>query len=281
MKRGVFVLLLMAGVALSAFSLPNPLAYYSFESEAKESTAVSLMGKARLSPGGIAGAYLALAKDPATFASLGRGFGFAGDFSLSLWVRIPKGFSEQMSFVLSRHDAGWVNGYFLQVNFQNGIGADNKITFYYSGNWIASKSNINDGAWHHVAVSYKVDRGAELYFDGKKEAEGRSSGPLVVADAQFLLGGLAWWGGKPVGNFEGDVDELRIFGSAISAEDAAALSRPPQKQPGSGFYGDETKKPADSGGAGLGGLSILRIRLVDGRSLEIPFDLIAGIDFVR
>jgi hypothetical protein len=124
---------------------------------------------------------------------------------------------------------------------------------------------------------HKSDKAAELYFDGKKEAEGRPVPSLVVApDAQFLLGGLAWWGGKPVGNLEGDIDELRIFGAAIGAEDVAALFQQPKTHGPSGFYGDETKKPAAAGGP-----SILKIRLIDGRTLEIPFDLIAGIDFVR
>lgn len=79
-----------------------------------------------------------------------------------------------------------------------------------------------------------------------------------------------------MGNFEGDIDELKIFGSAIGAEDVVTLVQLPKVQASPGFYGDETKKPAVSGGP-----SVLKIRLVDGRTLEIPFDLIAGIDFVR
>jgi hypothetical protein len=223
-------------------------------------------GKVSLMQGGVSGSYLSMMKDASTFLSMGRGFGFKTDFTIALWLRVKPGYREQMSFVVSRHDAGWVNGYFIQLNYQNGIGADNKITFYYSGRWLISKSDINDGRWHHVGVVYRTAGDVELYIDGKKESTGPTSG-MIVGDAQFLVGGLAWYGGKPVGNFEGDVDELMIFDQAIPESDIGILVASP---------GNTKKTPVV---LGKGSTALLTITMKDGRVLEIPIDQISKMEF--
>lgn len=101
---------------------------------------VTLVGKATITAQGVWGNYLKLERDEKTYAKIGNSYAFPGDFSISVWFRTPKGYTDQMSFILSRHDAGYSNGYFLQVNYQNGIGSDGKVTFYYQGNWIISQT---------------------------------------------------------------------------------------------------------------------------------------------
>jgi len=261
MKTLKMALLLVLGALLVAgiSALPAPVAAYGFESAAG-SVSGTFYGKAAIASGGVSGSALRLVKDPSTYVSLGKSFGFEGqDFSLSFWVRMKRGYADQMSFIISRHDAGWANGYFVQVNAQSGIGADNKLSFYYSGSWVVSKTTINDGEWHHVGVVYRRFSGAELFIDGKKEAAGPAAA-ITVPDAQFLIGGLAWWGGTPVGNFEGEVDELALFGQALSEQEMASLASVTQEV-----------------GTASGG--ILRILMKNGPALEIPLDQIRAMEF--
>lgn len=91
---------------------------------------------------------------------------------------------------------------------------------------IFSNTAINDGQWHHIAGSLGAD-GLKLYVDGQLEAS------LSTATAAQNYNG--WWhvgndrnvGWSQVGNgaFRGTLDEVRIYGRALTGPEVVQLGR--------------------------------------------------------
>lgn len=281
MRRVLVVLLLCAfGFGIAA-ALPVPVAYYSFSPvgngivEAISGDASVVPPSASLRVDGVSGNCLELRQQDDSFISLGRKFGFTGDFSLSFWLRTAPGYNEGGAIVLSRHMAGSYNGYFILLNAAWGYGAPDKLTFYYSNASIVSKTSFNDGRWHHIGISYRKDSGAELYMDGRLESKGPPN-PIIVPNVDFVLGSVTW--DKPRGTFAGSIDELALFDQVLGFQDFAALSADPAliaRQFAKG--GGPTGTTASTSGA----VNSIKIILRDGRVVTIPLSDIERIEFIK
>ncbi len=264
------VSLLIAFGTLSA--LPTPLAHFSFDGGSGEirelvsGSVFKLPASVKSVPGGVAGDYLALKRMEDSSVQLGKGYGFTGDFSLSFWMRTPFGYREGGSILLSRHLAGSYNGYFVMVNSEWGMGQTDKLMFYHSNATIVSKTSVNDGRWHHVGIVYRKTLGAELYIDGKLEGK---SGPteMWVSDVNFALGAITF--ARPTGSYGGDIDELSIFGQAISAQDMANIANIP------GWFSRDTTTVAPNPSTG----SKLKITLKSGQVITLSTADILKMEF--
>jgi len=228
-KFTAFMILFVACVLISA-AIPQPVAYYSFD-QADGRLRDSVNGGTTVIPstvairsGGPAGSFLSLQRQESSCLSLGKGYGFAGDFSISFWMRTSTGYRDTGAMLLGRHAAGYSNGYWFMINAEWGYGAPDKLTFYYSNATVVSKTSLNDGRWHHVGVSIRKGEGAALFIDGVIEAKGQAM-PMVVPDADFVLGGINW--DKPKGSFTGDIDELALFDRAVEAADMQGMAANP------------------------------------------------------
>jgi concanavalin A-like lectin/glucanase superfamily protein/Big-like domain-containing protein len=129
-----------------------------------------------------------------------------------------------VSGLVNKYVAGSFNGY--QLFFNNGnlcawYLRDTTNYVYDGGACPLSTGGYNDGLWHHAA--FVVDSsGGRLYVDGVAKGvaqpwTGQSGAPTTVQDVQ-----LGHYPGVS-GGFEylaGTVDELRIYGQALSASDA-------------------------------------------------------------
>ncbi len=80
------------------------------------------------------------------------------------------------------------------------------------------KTTLSDNAWHHIAIVREPSNGSiHFYFDGS-EANNTSSDQLIdnqindVAGHGFRIGRYSY--GGDVGNFEGNVDDIRVSKSA-------------------------------------------------------------------
>lgn len=138
-------------------------------------------------------------------------------FSVEFWVNLNS--VTQLTYLAFNRNAtnvGWAiyvsqNGY---VGF--GVRDVNGSFDNVSGNISA----INDGTWHHVAMTW--DRGtttATIYVDGGFETSKNISLGDITSNAPTYLGyGLSFFTGAPV-YANGDFDEFRLWSEARSPGD--------------------------------------------------------------
>jgi hypothetical protein len=143
----------------------------------------------------------------------------ANNFSVSLWYRTtlldlghnPPAASEALS-----------NGdnYFLRVR-----ASDIAFTRQTASGYVvcfAAVSNHLDGAWHHVA-GVATPSGTHVYFDGVEKCANTSGGDAIYTHGQDL-----WVGrhgdGSDKWDFDGNIDDVRIYTRALSAEEVAAIA---------------------------------------------------------
>ena len=80
-------------------------------------------------------------------------------------------------------------------------------------------ASINDGAWHHVAVTHDgASKEVILYVDGAQDATGS-----LVFNATYSAFDSIGCGYRSGEIFDGLVDELAVYGSALRGTDIAAL----------------------------------------------------------
>jgi Concanavalin A-like lectin/glucanases superfamily/Kelch motif len=76
------------------------------------------------------------------------------------------------------------------------------------------------GTWHHVAGTYDGSS-ISLYIDGQLTVQQSASGPLPVTTDPLAIGDKP--SGSPLFVFYGIIDDVRIYGSALSASRIAQL----------------------------------------------------------
>lgn len=206
----------------------GPISHWAFE-ETSGTTVVddgpgghdgTLVGGAVFAPGeGMSGGALRLDSATGSGVSMGNVLGPdeypAGQFSISVWVRLTvPAPSEQ--WIVSKHSAGYLNGYALAVGSNGGTGGTSHHAWLYvsnlPGNLPISTTPVDDGAWHHLVGVYDplVDNVVKIYVDGVLEdtsalsAQGGNS-------AAFGIGG------------HGLIDEVSFYGWALSDEEVEAL----------------------------------------------------------
>lgn len=91
---------------------------------------------------------------------------------------------------------------------------------------LASGKSVKDGKWHHVVGTY--DGSAEgrrmIYFDGMRVAAGVNK-PGITMD--IATGDYLTIGTTETRDFEGDVDDYRIYDRVLTADEVAALYSSP------------------------------------------------------
>lgn len=91
----------------------------------------------------------------------------------------------------------------------------NAIRLEIGGSGVSGTIAVNDGNWHHVAVSYKAGT-VSLYVDGVLDVSSTLSG-VNTSSGSFMIGRRV----DGVNHFEGDIDEVRIWNTALSASQLA------------------------------------------------------------
>jgi hypothetical protein len=91
---------------------------------------------------------------------------------------------------------------------------------------VRGTTHLNDGQWHHVAMSYDGSSsaaGVKLFVDGAAESALVQSDNLgtgsIMSSASFTIGSRDN-GGVP---FNGDIDEVGVFNRALSASEIQAI----------------------------------------------------------
>jgi hypothetical protein len=151
------------------------------------------------------------------------GLRLAHDVTLTAWIKTTNN-SQTQDFVSKYDFTGAESGYILQA-LPTGV-----LNLHVGGDNLASASRdahdtraINDGQWHHVAVVIAVGQNVSFCVDGALS----STQPLVTAASgnvtPLYLGTFpGTYNGLP---FTGSLDEVRVYGRALSATDVAALAQ--------------------------------------------------------
>ncbi len=134
-------------------------------------------------------------------------------FSLEAWVKpvsIGAAFSGEYHTIVRKY--GSSSGYWLWLNADYGVGIERLNSGgtdqYYTGAMTLT------GAWHYIVATYNGTT-LRIYVDGtQRGAGGASSRAIVDSAAGVDIGYYAGWSG---GMFNGDIDDVAIFGSTLSA----------------------------------------------------------------
>ncbi len=148
--------------------------------------------------------------------------------------RLPEGFTIEAWVAVDEYPQGWcpfVNqhqspgaGFFFGLNEAGFFGLHVSV----GGQWHVCNSDIAvpKGKWVHLAGVYGTNRGIWIYIDGQLTGQLGVQGQVPTAEETDLL--IGKHNVAPT-VFNGIIDELKIHGRALSAEElviACAASRP-------------------------------------------------------
>jgi hypothetical protein len=89
---------------------------------------------------------------------------------------------------------------------------------------VVGLTEIVPGVWHHAAMTY--DGGCwQLYLDGQPDTDGTNcpgEPPAIETQAYLAIGTAQDWAGGAEGRFQGRIDEVRVWGRALSPAELAA-----------------------------------------------------------
>ncbi|WP_052573789.1 LamG-like jellyroll fold domain-containing protein [Haloferula sp. BvORR071] len=85
---------------------------------------------------------------------------------------------------------------------------------------ITSTVAINNGVWHHLAATYELNGAMKLYVDGVQRASATGPTGARTAPANFNIGSVGGAGGF----FNGSIDEVRIYDTALSSTEITRLA---------------------------------------------------------
>ncbi len=91
----------------------------------------------------------------------------------------------------------------------------NAIRLEIGGSGISGTVAVNDGNWHHVAVTLNSNF-VSLYVDGVLDNSGTLSG-INTSSGNFMIGRRV----DGINYFDGDIDEIRIWNTALTASQLA------------------------------------------------------------
>lgn len=154
--------------------------------------------------------------DGASGVRLPDGLISGATYSVSMWLR-PDALTQFTSAFFGARDANsWVS---VVPKGHDGVGGN---TMVWSGSaWYDAGTGVQIpvGEWSHVALT--VDSGdVTVYVDGVPRFTGTGFPDVFTTTTGTFALGVNWWDTP----FAGDVDELTVHGSALTADEVAALA---------------------------------------------------------
>lgn len=107
-----------------------------------------------------------------------------------------------------------------------------KLRVEGGSSWIIGTKVINDGQWHHIAVSFPGGNlsATKLYIDGQLDAISNTSDAVINTDATTGMA-VQISKGYSVRYWSGELDEIRIWNTARTAQEIAANYQCPISNP--------------------------------------------------
>ncbi len=146
-------------------------------------------------------------------------------FTISFWLRTAPG-DTTYRVPLSKLATGDFNGYLFGVN---SAGLPGKASFVATSaaKQLASSVVVNDGLWHHLAVTLVPGQDMILYVDGIEQA--RTAAPVIVKTPAPLRFGAQTVGTAAEPKFAGWLDEIQIHHTALSRAEIDAMVLDPDR----------------------------------------------------
>ena len=133
-----------------------------------------------------------------------------GSLTLSAWFKVTT-WDRNWQCLVSKGD----NSEYRIARFN---GNNNRIA-YAGGSSDINGGSVNDGEWHHVLGISEAGENTFLYVDGELVATGGSPS-LADSDLPLLLGENP---GAPNRKWKGGIDDVALFGEALSEQQAKAV----------------------------------------------------------
>ncbi|WP_417860600.1 HYR domain-containing protein [Winogradskyella sediminis] len=135
-------------------------------------------------------------------------YNLTGNFSIEVWIK-PNVINSNIQTILSKRNAdNLATGYDLRL-------VNSNISFRANGSGL-SAGGITADRWHHIVVTYNGTN-YTLYVDGFQRNFTTTASPTPNT-YNLLLGAMSRPNDTPVNYFNGWLDEVRIWDTAISIE---------------------------------------------------------------
>ncbi len=177
------------------------------------------------------GTAAALAFDGADdcIAAAYAGVGGSAARTVAFWVRTTDAVGDQHGLVAWGDDTANGAKWHLRLNNNSGNGTVGAIRTEVQGGYIIGRTPLNDGQWHHVVSVFSGDNVDDVvhYVDGVVEGvsgvqsqavntDVTGGGALKVSVGRRRQSGSQWY-------FPGELDDVRIYDHALTAEEARSL----------------------------------------------------------
>ncbi|HEY5911427.1 MAG TPA: LamG-like jellyroll fold domain-containing protein [Verrucomicrobiae bacterium] len=183
-----------------------------------------ILGKAHwaIGQGRIGGALEFDGKSNHIFAGNKPEFDGRDALTVSVWVKARK-FDKPWQAIVAKGDTAWrlqraSDKSFVTFDVNLGTTVENGLANLAS---VRTKRELDDAKWHHLAATYD-GRKISLYLDGELQQSNDAKGPLARNNDALMIGDNSARRGR---NFDGWLDDVRIYGYALTAEEVQALNR--------------------------------------------------------
>ncbi|WP_284292062.1 LamG-like jellyroll fold domain-containing protein [Luteimicrobium album] len=140
----------------------------------------------------------------------------AGSFTASAWVRLDR--LGSWATAVSQ-DGDVSSGFYLQYSQ-----ADNRFAFSTSEGRALADAVPETGRWYHLVGVHDADQGTyTLYVDGVRQAKVWAQAAGDAAAGRFAIG-RGFSGGGPSDFWPGAVDQVSVWGRALTSSEVAALA---------------------------------------------------------
>jgi len=136
--------------------------------------------------------------------------------TLEAWINLAAYDSSLVSHILRKNNA-----------YTFGVGATGKIGFYRynggaaNGSWTIGATTIPSNQWHQVVAVYDSVTGAKVYLDGVLDGTLPTLTGTIDSSTNNLWIGMMQ--GLSLYQFNGVIDEVRIYSRALSAAEIKAI----------------------------------------------------------
>ncbi len=165
----------------------------------------------------------------ATAGNVDLGIGGTQALTAMAWMRwgIPPSSGEGWANIVTSNDSGDTGQFWLQHRQDNGF-PEFAVQTTSGRTFVQASTPSVEGEWQHVAGVYDGSQ-LRIYVNGALAGQSARTGAIRAFTAQTALSVGRWKPGSGSRRFQGDIDEVRIFGAALSQSEIQAqraLTRP-------------------------------------------------------